>query len=147
MIIGLTGPFASGKTEVVNHLIKKNFNHFSLSDSVREEARKRNIELTRENLQKLGNFLRETYGNNILAVKVIEKLDLNKNTIIDGIRNPSEAKELMKLNNFYFVCIDAPFKTRLNRVKSRNRESDENDLKSIKRFIELEKIDLGKNQK
>jgi len=55
MIIGLTGTMASGKDAVADILKKKGFICLSLSDEVREEAKNRQIELTRENLQILGD--------------------------------------------------------------------------------------------
>ena len=49
MIIGLTGKNASGKGEVASYLQKKGFIYYSLSDELREEAKEKNIEPTREN--------------------------------------------------------------------------------------------------
>ena len=59
MIIGLTGTISSGKSTVAEILIKKGFEHHTYSDILRLEAKKRNIEPTRQNLQKLGNKLKE----------------------------------------------------------------------------------------
>ena len=67
MIIGVTGFLASGKGVFSNILKQKGFIVYSCSDEIREECKKRNIELTRDNLQKIGNDLRVKYGSNILG--------------------------------------------------------------------------------
>ena len=77
MIIGLTGKNAAGKGEVAEYLKKKGFSYFSLSDILRDEAKKRNLEPTRENLIPLGNELREKFGPNFLAKKASENIKQN----------------------------------------------------------------------
>ena len=54
MIIALTGTIASGKGEVADYLKKKSFQYFMYSDVLRDVAKARGIEPTRENLHKLG---------------------------------------------------------------------------------------------
>ena len=61
MIIGLTGANASGKGEAAGYLKSKGFAYYSLSDILREEAKLRGIEPSRENLIKLGNELRNIH--------------------------------------------------------------------------------------
>ncbi len=55
MIIGLTGANASGKGEAASYLKSKGFEYYSLSDILREEAKRKKIEPLRENLIKRGN--------------------------------------------------------------------------------------------
>lgn len=75
MIIGLTGFNGCGKGKVAEYLEKKGFSKFSLSDELREEARKKGVkELTKEFLIILGNELREKNGPNYLAIRVSEKI-------------------------------------------------------------------------
>ena len=59
MIIGLTGTMGSGKGEIANYLIKKDFEYYCFSDILKEEAKKRNIKPTRKNLQKLGSDIKK----------------------------------------------------------------------------------------
>jgi dephospho-CoA kinase len=125
MIIGLTGTMASGKDAVADILKKKGYIYLSLSDEVREEAVKRNIELTRENLQLLGNELRKNEGNGVLAQRILMKItDPQKNYVINGIRNPAEVKELKNWPSFYMISVDAPQQMRFQRMMTRNRPSD-----------------------
>ena len=74
MIIGLTGKNASGKGEVANYLKSKGFIYYSLSDVIREEATKRGLEHSRENLINLGNELREKFGPKHLAQQISSKI-------------------------------------------------------------------------
>ncbi len=146
MIIGLTGTLSSGKGTIAEFLKKKGFGYLSLSDELREEARRRKIELTRQNLQNLGNQLREAQGPGVLAKLVLEKIN-NYNlmdSVVDGIRNPAEIKELRQLPHFFLVAVDAPEKTRFERMKSRNRE---NDPKTFEEFRKVDARDKGKGEK
>lgn len=126
MIIGLTGTLSSGKGIVAEFLKKKGFVYLSLSNELREIAKEKKIELTRENLQNLGNQLREEQGTGILAELAREKIKNQKYTkaIIDGIRNPAEIIELRKIKNFFLISVDAPLGIRFNRIVERSRESD-----------------------
>jgi len=125
MIIGLTGTMASGKDAVGEILKKKGYVYFSLSDEVRHEAQARGIEMTRENLQNLGNEMRKAEGNSVLAQRVLMKItDPQKNYVINGIRNPAEIAELKNWPGFYLMAVDAPQELRFQRLMTRNRPSD-----------------------
>lgn len=137
MKLGLTGPIGSGKGEVTKILIKKGFCYISLSDIVREEARKRDLELTRENLQNLGNSLRREFGAGVLGKIVRERIEEEpeKNWVIDGIRNPYEVEELRKMNDFYLIAITAPIEILIERVISRKRVEDPESEDEIREKI------------
>src|SRR3989338_6897801 len=101
MIIGLTGENCSGKRTIADYLKKKGFGYYSLSDVIREELQKDGKEITRDALIKKGNELREKDAAELAKI-ISKKLnqEKNRNYIIDSIRNPFEAKELMKLPGF-----------------------------------------------
>ena len=138
MIIGLTGKNASGKGEAANYLKTKGFIYYSLSDVIREEATKRNLEHSRDNLINLGNELRKKFGTSYLAKEINNKIkiQLNKNNsqnfVIDSIRSPYEAKELMKNKDFLLVGVDAPVELRFKRLLERNRLGDAKTLEEFK---------------
>ena len=149
MIIGLAGTMGSGKGELSSLLQKKGFSYITISDIIRKELLKRNLPLKREELQNLGNELREKHGNDYWAKKAIEKIDLNKNWVIDGIRNPGEIEELKNIPNFFLIGIDAPENLRLIRAKRRKRVIDgriSSDSKKEKEFKTLELRDRGINE-
>jgi dephospho-CoA kinase len=137
MKLGLTGPIASGKGEIAKILISRGFCYISLSDIVREEARKRNIEMSRENLQNLGNSLRKKFGAGILGKTVRERIEEEpeRNWVIDGIRNPYEVEELRKMEDFYLIAVTAPLETLVERVISRKRIEDSDSIEEIRKRI------------
>ena len=152
MIIGLTGKNASGKGEAANYLKAKGFVYYSLSDVLREEATRRGIESSRDNLIKLGNELREKNGPAYLARQINNKIKQqlknkkNQNFVIDSIRSPFEAKELMKNKDFALVGIDAPIKLRFKRLLERNRLGDAKTLEKFKAQEEKENLKSSHNQ-
>ncbi|MFA5049510.1 MAG: deaminase [Candidatus Micrarchaeia archaeon] len=138
MFIGLTGENCSGKGTVAEYLGKKSFYYISLSDVIREELAAEGIEITRDNLVKKANKLREEFGPAILAKKTIAKLEKDRNYVIDSIRNPAEAEELKKLKNFFLVYTTAPEEIRFERMKTRGRENDPRTFEAFKKLEELE---------
>ena len=152
MIIGLTGKNASGKGEAANYLKTKGFVYYSLSDVIREEATKRNLNHSRDNLINLGNELRKKYGAGYLAEQINKKIKQqlrnykNQNFVIDSIRNPSEAKELMKNNGFILIGVDAPIELRFRRLLERNRLGDAKTLEKFKQQEQRENLKSDTNQ-
>lgn len=147
MIIGLTGKNGSGKGEVAKFLKERGFEYLSLSDIVREEVRKRKKSVTRDHLIIQGNELRKKFGPDILAKRTIERLEVDRNYIIDSIRHPAEAKALKAHNGFVLLNVTAPSEIRFKRLKKRKRE---NDPKTFREFLKLEqregKSTVGSNQ-
>ena len=141
MIIGLTGPMASGKTTVVEALKKEGFKHFTLSDIVREECAKQGREMTRDNLMAIGEALRHEFGAGVLGMLALKRVlteGENDNWIIDGIRNPEEAKELRKYSTFVLVANTAPEELLVSRILSRKRSDDILDETAIRQKLRRE---------
>tara|TARA_Y100000310_G_C20505734_1_gene726318 strand:+ start:477 stop:1037 length:561 start_codon:yes stop_codon:yes gene_type:complete len=140
MIIGLTGKNASGKGEVANYLKTKGFIYYSLSDELREEATKKGLTHSRETLINLGNILRKQNGPQYLAEKINDKIKekSNANFVIDSIRSPFEAKELLKNKEFLLIGIDAPVEVRFERLLKRGRTGDSKTLEEFKKHEEKE---------
>src|SRR5262245_49642092 len=124
MIIGLTGKNAAGKGEVAAFLKDKSFYYYSLSDAIRDELDQRKIPITRDSLIATGNELREKHGADVLARRTLEKIDPNRNYIVDSIRNPAEVETLRKSGRFVLLNVDAPADVRFDRIKARKREND-----------------------
>ncbi|MBP7708247.1 AAA family ATPase [Candidatus Pacearchaeota archaeon] len=146
MFIGLTGSISSGKEVVADYLIPKGFVYLSLSNELREIAQKKKINLTRENLQDLGNEMRKKEGLTFLAKRITEKINSQqyKQVVIDGIRNPAEVIFFKQnLKNFFLVSVDAPPKIRFERLLKRDRESDP---KTFKDFLKVDARDKGKGE-
>ncbi len=119
-LIGLTGTNASGKGEAAVFFKAHGFAYFSLSDVIRDELRHRGLRISRDNLIRTGNELREEFGPDILARRIMEKI--TKKSIIDSIRNPHEIEYLRRQDNFLLLAIDAPLETRFARAQKRGRD-------------------------
>lgn len=138
MIVGLTGPIASGKGEVVRVLKSKGFKHITLSDIVRQEATNRGMEQTRENLMAVGNSMRGQHGPGVMAKKALEIIIASNhpNWVIDGIRNPAEIDEIHKSQNARVIGINAERKTLMRRIRSRGRMGDPIDEAEIHKVLD-----------
>lgn len=148
MFLGFTGPNAAGKGEAIKHLVEnRKFISFSLSDIIREEAKKRGLEPTRDNLIAIGNELREKEGTSILAKRTVAKIKNMPQAIIDSIRNVSEIEELRKnLKGFVLIGVTADVKVRFERAKARGRAGDGTTLEEFKKKEEKENTSDEKAQ-
>lgn len=140
MIIGLTGSMGSGKGEVVKILEKVGFRYITLSQMVREEARKRGVPEEREQLMEVGNSMRAADGNGVLAKAALQKINESGHDkwVVDGIRNPAEVDELKKNPDAHVVGLHADRKLLIERILKRNRDSDPNSHEEILHKIERE---------
>lgn len=145
MIIGLTGKNGAGKGVVADFLRQRGFIYTSLSDVIRNELKKRSIEITRENLVRIGNELRNQWGPSVLAERVALDLDHDKNYVVDSIRNPEEAKALKKRKDFVLLFVDAPVELRFERVKARGRENDPQTLEAFTKLEDAERSSANPN--
>ena len=143
--VGLVGPIASGKGVVAKILEKRGFKIFSLSDIVREEAKKRNFPQTRGALQDVGDLLRRKGGKGILAERTLAKALKSKEekVVIDSIRNPAEVKYLKKNLPIKIIAVVASPRKRFTYMKKRNYPYDP---KTWKEFVKVEKRDRGVGQ-
>jgi dCMP deaminase len=135
MLIGLTGRNAAGKGEVARYLQTRSFYYYSLSDAIRDEIRSRGEQPTRERLIIVGNELRQKYGSNVLAERILAKIEDDKHYVIDSIRNPAEVEAFRAAKNFKLIRIEAPPQVRFERILSRHRESDPS---TFDEFVALE---------
>lgn len=144
-LIGLVGPIASGKQVLADYLKELGFTYLSLSDQVRIETRQRGLEITRENLQNVGNALRSKFGNDVLAKRALMMIEQESNKIvIDSIRNYAEVEYLRKHAPIKVIGVDAPAEVRLNRYLARAIERHEDGL-TEEDFWKADKRDRGEN--
>lgn len=145
VIIGLTGKMGAGKGEIAAYLEKKGFVSYRFSDIIREEAQKREIEPCRENLQILGNKMREESKNPGILARILVK-KIKGNAVVDGIRNRKEIEELRKAKKFVLIGVDAPLTLRYDRLKNRARPGDPQGFEEFKISEERENHDNPKGQ-
>ncbi len=125
VVIGVTGYMGSGKDTVAEHLMKEQgFIHISLSDILREDLTRVGKELSRENLQQLGNELRTRLGGHILAERAMGRMEKDKNYVITSIGRVDEVQAFKKFKEFKLIFVDAPDKLRYERQLNRGRFED-----------------------
>lgn len=146
MIIGLTGPICAG-TDTLADILKKEHGYawIAYSDILRQELLKRNVELTRKNLQDIGDELRKNEGHGVLSKRIIEQIDPKKHYVIGNIRNPGEVEEMRKHfgEQFVLIKLEADQKIRFERLLKRRREKDP---QTFEEFVDVERRDFGENE-
>jgi dCMP deaminase len=134
MIIGLTGKNAAGKGEVAAFLKEGGFQYFSLSDVLREELQAKGLPVTRDNLIRIGNELRKAHGPGALASRILSKLEIDKNYVVDSFRNPREVEAFRSQNHFHLIHVTALPEVRFERIKARKRESDPTTFRDFQKL-------------
>jgi dephospho-CoA kinase len=142
-LIGLTGTNGAGKGEAATFFVNNGYAYLSLSDLIREELQKKGQEVTRNNLIKMGNRLREKSSPDILARMVVKKI--KGKAVIDSIRNSKEIEFLKKQEGFVLLSLDAPPELRFRRVQKRGREESAANLQEFlaKEAQEMNQAETG----
>jgi len=138
-IIGITGPFGSGKSTAAEFFTSKGYKKIYLSSYLENEALKRKLPVTRKILQDIGNELRGKYGNGILVKKALKDLKNEAKIVIDGVRNIGEIEEIRKHKNSVILAIIADRKIRFERLRKLKRR----EKLTVKLFDKLDSRDLG----
>lgn len=143
IIIGLTGPIASGKGTIKKYIVEKyGAKDCRFSSVLRDILNRVDVPICRENLQKISTALRQTFGEDLLA-KAITKDAQNLDTdvvVIDGVRRMTDIGHLIKLDHFVLVSIDAEPKIRYERLILRN-ENEDDKTKTFEGFLNDHKIE------
>lgn len=137
-VIGLGGTNGSGKDTVGLFLAEK-YNYFfiSVSDLLREELRRRGLEVTRENLRTLSAEWRREFGLGVLVDKAIEAAN-NSDKDYAGVvavpmRNVGEAQHVKDLGGT-LIWVDADQRMRYERIQGANRGRAGEDNKTFEEF-------------
>ncbi len=148
-LIGLSGTNGSGKDTVASLLTDNfNFSYISLSDILREEAKKQNIQPTRQNLSNISSLWRKQFGEDFLVQKALKEYEFQigvdkKGLAIGSIRNFKEALNI-KNNKGFILWIDANVEIRYKRIQ-RNlmiRNHLDTDRISFKEFLKEEENEM-----
>lgn len=136
--IGLVGYMAGGKGSISDLLISKGYRHFSYGGEIAKEVDKRmpGVVHTRDMRSDTAEILRCTFGNDILARRVVAEVDAERaagraeKVVIDGLRHPDEIAYLRQHYSsihIFGVIIpdDEGDKIRYGRYLLRNRELDQ----------------------
>ncbi len=132
----------SGKSTIADGLKSKNFNIINMGDAVRDEAKKRNLDPTGENLGKLMLELRKNNGPGAIAALIEDKIKNSESDVIviDGIRSNEEIQVLRKNGTVKLLSVHASTDTRYDFLSNRGRFDDP---KSRNNFNERDSREIG----
>jgi len=134
LVVGLAGMPGSGKSIVVSVARESGYGVIVMGKEVREEASKRGIELTPENLGRLMLVLRQDEGEAAIAKRCIPKAEnmREKRLILDGVRSLNEVDEFRKnFGKVTLIAIHASPETRFKRIHHRQRSDDSKTWKTF----------------
>ena len=143
-IIAFVGLPLSGKSTAANVAKEMSIPVVVMGDIVREEVKKRGLELTDENAGKVASELRQKEGMDAIARRCIPKIrKAAKDTgivVIDGIRGIAEVERFRKEfgEDFILIHIDSPIELRLERALKRKRSDDISSIEELKQRDERE---------
>jgi deoxycytidylate deaminase len=152
-ILGFTGALGSGCTFLAERLAKRhNYRYFSLSQVIRDTARRNKLGEQVSRLQNIGNLFRSTHGNDVLVRLALDDIDKAwprggavppAGIVLDSIRNAGEVRALHQFPNFYLFSIQADRDLRKQRLLKAGRFRDEADFDRADRRDEEEKMAYG----
>ncbi len=137
-IIGLCGTIGAGKGEVGKYLKEEyGYTQFTVGDIVREETRKKGLNITRDNTDRVSEELREKHGQDYFVKRIVEKIKEEdvKRAIIDGIRLPSDSKIFREEfgDDYILLKVDADPEIRFKRLRQRGRPGFPKTLEEFKK--------------
>ncbi|ABM80210.1 AAA family ATPase [Hyperthermus butylicus] len=126
LIILVAGMPGSGKSVLSSIARSMGIPVYVMGDIVREEARRRGIEPTPENLNRLARLLREEHGSTVVAERTASKIASDDHSIVlvDGVRSLDEVAVFEKLGKTVIVAVHASPRTRFERIRRRGRPGD-----------------------
>ena len=132
----------AGKSTIADGLKPKGYKIINMGNVVREEAKKRNLESTRENLGKLMLELREKNGPGAIAKLVESQIESSTANVIliDGVRSNDEIQVLRKFGTVKLLAIHASTDSRFNFLQKRGRSDDP---QTKEHFDERDNRELG----
>jgi len=115
----------------------------SVSNLLRDELKRRELPIERENLRNLSAEWRRESGLGVLVIKAVELFKQNKEkykgVVMASLRNPGEADEIHALGGT-LIWVDADPKIRYDRIFSRQRTDEDN--KTFEEFLAEEQAEM-----
>lgn len=132
----------AGKSTIADGLKSKGYEIINMGNAVRDEAKKRNLESTRDNLGKLMLELREKNGPGAIAELVRPQIESSTADVIliDGVRSNDEIKVLRNFGTVKLLAVHASTDTRFNFLQKRGRTDDP---QTKEHFEERDNRELG----
>jgi dephospho-CoA kinase len=133
IIIGITGTLGAGKGTIVEFLVReRGFTHLSVRSFITAEIVKRGLPVNRDNMVLVANGLRTSHSPSYIVDCLYDQALLNEaNCIIESIRTPGEIISLREKGNFILFAVDAEARTRFERIRKRQSETDFIDFETF----------------
>ena len=148
-----TGLPGSGKDTCINYLKEKyQTKIYSFTDMLHDTLNRFHLEFNRDNLIKLSEIIRQTFGEDTMAKTLMQdvKKDPANFIAIGNARRLADVEYLSKLPGFVLIEISADIKKRFKRISSRNEKTSdagqtfEEFEKTHQRSTEISILDLIK---
>lgn len=145
-LIGISGTNGSGK-DTVGHILADQYNllFVSVSDLLREEARKRGLPIMREVLRTISAEWRRDFGLGVLVDRSLVLLSNEKDryagVITSSMRNSGEAQHLKDIGG-KLIWVDADQRIRYERISRGNRGRSGEDDKTFDQFVAEEMAEM-----
>jgi len=148
-VIGVSGTNGAGKDTVGQMLAKyHNYLFISVTDLLRNEAKRRGLMVTRENLRMISAEWRRELGLGVLIDKSVAEYetvyDKYAGVVIASLRNPGEAERVHQLGGT-MLWVDAAARVRYDRVQSNKASRGERageDDKTFEQFLAEEAAEM-----
>jgi cytidylate kinase len=149
-IIGLAGTNGSGK-DTVGQILAGHHNYLfiSVTELLRDEAKRRNLPVERENLRMISAEWRRESGLGVLVDKAVAEFEKKPGSYASvamaSLRNPGEADRIHELGGT-MVWVDADPHVRYSRVQANaaGRGRAEEDTKTFEQFLAEEQAEMNK---
>jgi dephospho-CoA kinase len=134
--VGMPG---SGKDELVEVARGIGLASLKMGDLVRDETRRRGLQLTNANVSRIANEEREKHGPGIWAQRAVPKL-IETRMLVDGCRSDSEVGIFRhNFGDLFVLGIFAPPEQRYDRLMQRGRHDDG---ASLQEFFDRDRREL-----
>lgn len=147
-IIGIAGTNGAGKDTVGQILADcHDYLFISVTELLRDEAKRRNQPVEREVLRSISAQWRREAGLGVLVDKAVAEYEKDKDkysgVVMASLRNPGEADRVHELGGTV-IWIDADPKVRYDRVQANKhlRGRNEEDNKTFEQFMEEETAEM-----
>ncbi len=141
LMICIAGMPGSGKSVIARVASDLGIPVYNMGDIVREETMKRYGRITPELMVETSRAIREEYGEDVVAIKTIEKIrGVGEVVVIDGVRSLKEIEVFRRhADRVVVVAVHASPKTRYKRLRERMRPGDPSTWEEFRKrdFIEL----------
>ena len=128
ILIVTVGMPGSGKDEMVGVAQSIGLATLKMGDLVRDETRRRGLQLTNANVGRIASEERDKHGGGIWAQRALPKLTETR-MLVDGCRSDSEVTVFRHhFGDLYVLGIYASPETRFERLRRRGRGDDSSDM-------------------